>query len=199
MTTPQAGRTKGPLRGGIGAFDAWADAAVERHLRHSRVADRVMYGASALGDHGVLWMILAGAQAVRHRDRAWRRPLLRALIGLALESILVNGPIKWMFRRTRPQPLTPRPRHLRIPRTSSFPSGHASAAFFGAALLRENDSWWPLYYAIAAVVATSRLHVRIHHASDVVGGAVVGTVLGELTRRLVPLDGGAVAERETEE
>ncbi len=150
-----------------------------------------MYGASALGDHGVLWMILAGVQAYRHRDRDWVRPFWRALIGLGLESILVNGPVKWLFRRTRPEPLAPRPMHLRTPRSSSFPSGHASAAFFGAALLREQDRWWPGYYVVAAIVATSRLHVRIHHASDVVGGVVVGTILGEVARRLVPLHNDA--------
>jgi undecaprenyl-diphosphatase len=46
---------------------------------------------------------------------------------------------------------------------------------------------WPLYYAIAVVVAASRVHVRIHHASDVIGGAAIGILLGELTRLLVPV------------
>jgi undecaprenyl-diphosphatase len=177
----------GPLAK-VTAFDDWADDLVGRYLRHRPVVDRVMYGASFLGDHGVLWMILAGGQAIRRRDGSWQRPLLRALLGLAAESIVVNGPIKWMFRRSRPEHEGPRPLHLRTPRTSSFPSGHASAAFFGAALLRDDDSWWPLYYGVAVVVALSRVHVKIHHASDIVGGAVVGAVLGELTRKIVPLE-----------
>jgi undecaprenyl-diphosphatase len=171
----------------VADFDRWIDDGFERVLRHHALADRVFYGASAVGDHGLLWMGLAVAQAVRRGDDDWSRPLLRAMIGLGLESIIVNGPVKWIFRRKRPVPLGPRPRHLRQPRTSSFPSGHASAAFFGAALLREDDSWWPAYYALALVVAASRVHVRIHHASDVVGGIAVGVVLGELARALVPL------------
>ena len=36
---------------------------------------------------------------------------------------------------------------------------------------------------VAAVVATSRAYVRIHHASDVVGGAAVGLALGKLAVR----------------
>jgi undecaprenyl-diphosphatase len=92
-----------------------------------------------------------------------------------------------MFRRTRPIHLDPRPIPLRQPRTSSFPSGHATAAFFGAALLRDDDGLWPLYYGIAVVVAASRVHVKIHHASDVIGGMAMGIVLGELTRHLVPV------------
>jgi undecaprenyl-diphosphatase len=80
-----------------------------------------------------------------------------------------------------------RPLRLRQPLTSSFPSGHATAAFFGAALLRDGDPLWPLYYAVAVIVAASRVHVKIHHASDVIAGAALGAGLGELTRRLVPV------------
>lgn len=176
----------GPLRA-VAHFDRVADGLVARHLRGRRTVDGLMYAASALGDHGVLWMLLAGTQAARLSERDWRRPLLRALIGLGVESAVVNGPVKWMFRRARPEHIGPRPLYLRTPRSSSFPSGHASAAFFGAALLRDDDPIWPLYYLVAVVVATSRVHVRIHHASDVIAGAAVGAALGELARALVPL------------
>ena len=163
--------------------DRWFDT----HLRGRPVADAIMYGASAVGDHGIIWLALAGLQAARRRDRDWKRPLLRATLGLAGESILVNGPVKWMFRRTRPANDVPRPRHLRQPRTSSFPSGHATAAFFGAALLSDDDPLWPLYYALAVVVASSRVHVKIHYASDVVGGILIGAALGEVARKMFPL------------
>lgn len=178
------------------AFDDRVDDAFERLLRNRRAPDMVMYAASALGDHGLLWLLLAGAQAGRRRHATvqgsnWRRPLLRAAAGLGLESALVNGPVKWLFRRSRPVHDGPRPLHLRQPRTSSFPSGHATAAFFAASLLGEDDPWWPLYYALAVVVAASRVHVKIHHASDVVGGAIIGAVLGEVVRRAVPIESRA--------
>ena len=165
------------------AVDRWFD----DHLRGRRVADAVMYSASAVGDHGIIWLAIAGVQAVRRRNADWKRPLTRAVVGLACESALVNGPVKWLFRRSRPTHDQPRPRRLRQPRTSSFPSGHATAAFFGAALLRDDDPLWPLYYAAAVVVAASRVHVKIHHASDVIGGIAIGVTLGELVRRTFPL------------
>lgn len=174
-------------RAGVAEFDRRVDERFERYLRPRSGANRIFYGASAVGDHGLVWMGLAAIQAVRHRHEDWSRPFLRVVVGVAVESIIVNGPIKWIFRRERPVQVGPRPLHLRQPRTSSFPSGHASAAFFGAALLRDGDSWWPGYYVVAALVAASRVHVRIHHASDVVGGVVVGALLGELTRVLVPV------------
>jgi undecaprenyl-diphosphatase len=139
-----------------------------------------------VGDHGIIWLALGLLQASRRRP-GWPRALLRAAAGLGLESVLVNGPVKWIFRRTRPVNQGSRPLALRQPRTSSFPSGHATAAFFGAALLRDDDPLWPLYYAAAIVVAASRVHVRIHHASDVIGGIVLGIALGELTRHLIPV------------
>jgi undecaprenyl-diphosphatase len=45
----------------------------------------------------------------------------------------------------------------------------------------------PLYYGLAAIVATSRVHVKVHHASDVVAGAVIGIAYAEVVRRLWPV------------
>ena len=175
-----------PIPVAVDRFDAVIDGWFETYLRGRPLADRTMYTASAVGDHGLIWLALAVLQAGRRRHD-WQRPLLRAAAGLGIESALVNGPVKWVFRRTRPVQVGPRPLGLRQPRTSSFPSGHATAAFFGAALLRDGDPWWPLYYGIALVVAASRVHVKIHHASDVIGGVALGIALGELTRHLVPV------------
>jgi membrane-associated phospholipid phosphatase len=175
----------------VGRFDRAVDDWFEIHLRTNKVANAVFYGASALGDHGILWILLATTQAARRARQgapvqAWRTTLLRDVGALAVESALVNGPVKWVFRRERPVQEAPRPMRLRQPRTSSFPSGHATAAFFGAALLRDDDPIWPLYYALAVVTASSRVHVRIHHASDVVAGIALGAVLGEVARRVLP-------------
>jgi undecaprenyl-diphosphatase len=175
----------------IAELDAAVDRWFDRNLRDRRAADSVFYTASALGDHSVLWLTLAALQALRRRGGEWKPAFVRAVVGLAGESIFVNGPVKWMFRRSRPLQEVPRPMYLRQPRTSSFPSGHATAAFFAAAVLRDDDPSFPLYYALAAVVATSRIHVRIHHASDVIGGVVIGAVLGELAREVSPLGGTA--------
>ncbi len=77
---------------------------------------------------------------------------------------------------------------IRRPRSSSFPSGHATSGFMAATLLVDGrHRRAPLWYAIATVVAASRVHVRIHHGSDVVAGAAIGVGLGALARRLWPL------------
>jgi membrane-associated phospholipid phosphatase len=174
----------------IDEFDRRVDKMFDR-LRGNRVADRVFYGASAIGDHGMLWILLGAARGVLGD----RRGATRVIVGAGLESIIVNGGIKLLFRRSRPVVDEPRPLPLRIPLTSSFPSGHASSAFFAATLLSDGAARMaPVYFAAASVVAASRVYVKIHHASDVIGGVAVGLLLGRIGRRLYPLE-SPVTER----
>jgi len=173
-----------PTHDVVGRFDDKVDRYFEDHLRGRAPVDVLMYAASAAGEHSLLWLALAGLEGWRY-GRSWK-PVARAAVALGCESALVNGLVKLGFRRVRPERKGPPPLPLRSPRTSSFPSGHASAAFFAAALLRDSPAW-PLYYAVAAVVASSRVHVRAHYASDVVAGAALGAALGELARHVVTM------------
>ena len=150
-------------------------------LRGRPIVDRVMYSVTELADFSVLWHILGVAQGLTRADGFERAVRMSAALGL--ESVLVNAGIKSLFRRVRPVPEFERPHYVRTPKTTSFPSGHASSAFVAAAVLSDGSRAKPLYYALATVVAASRVHVRIHHASDVVGGVVIGVGLGALAKR----------------
>lgn len=168
----------------ITRFDAAADRFFDR-LRGRPKCDRIMYAASELGDHSLIWLIAATTTAVLG-DEAAKRRALRLAVGLGIESALVNGPIKSLFRRERPTSApTERPHRLRNPRTSSFPSGHASAATCAVVLTADRRRPWTTaaIVLVATVVAASRVHVRIHHGSDVVGGVVVGATIGLSIRR----------------
>lgn len=166
-------------------FDMLADRAFGR-LRGSTPVDRTFYAASALGDHGLLWHTIGAVRALSGERQMAEAMRLSAVLGV--ESVLVNIGIKSLFRRTRPIHTAIRPYGLRQPLTSSFPSGHATSAFCAAVLLSKAEPRLrPVWFATAAVVAASRVHVRIHHASDIVAGAAVGWAIGHLACRLVPL------------
>jgi undecaprenyl-diphosphatase len=174
-----------------GAIDAWVDA--RRGHPH---LDRVMYAASELGDFSLIWHLVSTTRALAPDRRVVHAVRVAAILGA--ESALVNGPVKSLFRRHRPPWEQERPLRLRRPRTSSFPSGHASAAMTAAGVLSQNDPLWPLYYALGAVVASSRVYVKIHHPSDVVAGALVGIALARVARRVWPFPDvpGAAGPRE---
>lgn len=177
---PLAGLISGP---GIEAFDSrldgWADT-----MRGNRVADRLFYGLSTVGDHGMVWHAIALARVAGGVDTFVGAVELSSALGI--EAAIVNGPIKMLFRRVRPVPATARPLKLRQPRTSSFPSGHASAGLFAATLVAARSRWsWP-WYLLGGLIGWSRVHVKIHHPSDGVGGALVGWALGRGASRVLP-------------
>ena len=172
------------LRSRVDTFDQRVDTAFDV-LRGHRALDRVFYAASELGDYSLLWIMLGGLRGLRS-ERDWKAAL-RLGGGLAAESFLVNAVIKSCFQRSRPPWEVERPLQVRRPKSSSFPSGHATSAFVGAVLLSEGDPVWPMYYALAVIVASSRIYTKMHHASDVAAGVAVGVALGLAGRRLVPL------------
>ncbi len=186
---PPASPVRGVLPPGlsrrVASFDRAAERLFDQHLRDRTVPDRVAFLASSAGDFSLVWHAAGALSALRgpHHRRAWRR----LAIALAIESLVVNWGIKSLFRRTRPAWDQPRPFRLRQPRTSSFPSGHATSAFMAATLLADRRRSGPAWYALATIVATSRIHVRIHHASDVVAGAATGVGFGRLVRRVWPV------------
>jgi undecaprenyl-diphosphatase len=170
---------------------AGMDAAVDRlaaALRGRAAPDRVLYALSQAGNHSLVWHGINAVDALVggpvHRRRALRRSVV-----LAIEQGVVNGPIKSVFRRDRPGHVEDHPHQLRRPATSSFPSGHASAGACATVLLARDLGAGPAWAGLAAAVAWSRIHVGAHHASDVAGGAVIGTVLALVADRAWPPPG----------
>ncbi|MBA2326759.1 MAG: phosphatase PAP2 family protein [Actinobacteria bacterium] len=177
---PRAGRVLAAVR----ALDDRVDNWVERH-RNPRL-DPFFYRLSSAADHGLLWTALGGLRSARAGDPV---PGLRLGAAMGIESALTNGPIKACFRRIRPphQPDGPLPYGMHRPRTSAFPSGHATSAFTAATLLSQGTNLGPLYFGLAGLVASSRVYTRMHHASDVLAGAALGLAFGQIAKRLLPM------------
>jgi membrane-associated phospholipid phosphatase len=171
----------------VADFDAAVDAWFDR-WRGNPTVDRVMYVASEMGDFSLIWHLMSTARALAPDRKAQDAVRVAAIMGL--ESLLVNGVVKSFVGRHRPPWEEERPHKLRQPRTSSFPSGHASSAATFLGVMAQDDPLWPLYAVAAGVVASSRVYVKIHHASDVVAGAALGAGLAVLARKLWPRSRG---------
>lgn len=164
----------------ITAFDTAADEWLERWRGHP-ILDRVMTAATDAGEFSMIWHVASLIRgAVRHRPDQ----VVALAVGIAAESLIVNQGLKRLVRRARPTVSGDERFEIRTPLTSSFPSGHASAATFAAVTLTGWDGrrWAPLWGSLAATVALSRPYVRIHYVSDIIGGIAVGAVLGWIAR-----------------
>ena len=114
-------------------------------------------------------------------------PTRRAgLVALAVDSTVVNVGFKLAARRRRPDRDTagvPTLRHVPMPDSASFPSGHAAAGFaFANAVGQTLPTAAAPLRLLASVVGYSRVHTGVHYAGDVVTGAVIGATVGELVR-----------------
>ena len=128
------------------------------------------------------WCWPASRVAVRDRHGAerwspWGRP--------ESPRSLVSRAAKAAVERQRPEEQLEA--LVRTPSSSSFPSGHTLAAFCTAFVLPETSTGTVACVSFATAVAASRVHLRAHHATDVLGGAAIGSMLGLGLRPVVRL------------
>ena len=166
----------------MSTLDQAVDAAFEP-LRGRPEIDRAAALVSNLADYGFIWVLLAGLKA-RRRGPDRRRAIV-ALAAAGFSSLLVSRVVKAAVERQRPED------HLdvgvRTPTSSSFPSGHTLAAFCTAFVLGDSQAGTTANVGFATAVAVSRIHLRAHHPTDVIGGAAIGSVLGLGLRPLVDI------------
>jgi undecaprenyl-diphosphatase len=128
-----------------------------RRLTHLGGA-RVMIGSSLL-------LIAVGEQVLG----------LAALFALTTSHLAVQ-----LLKRVvaRPRPCDPNGRPLALidsPDPFSFPSGHAAAACaVTGTIVIAHPLLAPLLLPLAALIAASRVTLRVHHVGDVIAGVVLG-------------------------
>lgn len=145
------------------------------------VLDAVMWFFSAIGYFGGIWAVVAIVLA------AWA-PRLRPIafqigVALLLTQGIVDLGVKPFIARPRPFVTTVTSRvvgHYRPP-TYSFPSGHAALSFAAATVLAFGLPRWKIaWFALATVVAFSRVYIGVHYPLDVTCGALLGVGVGVL-------------------
>jgi len=156
--------------------------------------DRALGSVSRAANHSGLWIGAAAVLAMTGGPRG-RRAAASGIASLGVTSAIVNLGLKPVGRRRRPDRIgaaVPVTRHIVMPASTSFPSGHSASAFAFASGVGASlpVAAMPLR-AVATLVAYSRVHTGVHYPADVVAGSVLGgaiapIVVAALTRHLEP-------------
>lgn len=140
---------------------------------------------SAAADHAKLWLAIAGMLALvpgRSRQAA-----VLGLTSVGLASATANLAAKPALQRRRPDrdsATVPRYRRVRMPASTSLPSGHAASAFAFASAVGDALPLTALpLRLLAATVAYSRVHTGVHYPADAVIGSLIGTVSATAVRQ----------------
>jgi undecaprenyl-diphosphatase len=149
--------------------------------------DRAMARLSRAADYSRLSLTAAAGLALLG-GRPGRRAAVSGLTSVAIAATVVNVAVKPLARRRRPDRLAhevPLARHVPMPSSRSFPSGHSAAAF---AFSGGAGDVFPVVsvplHALAGLVAYSRVHTGVHYPLDALIGSLLGAALSDVTRGL---------------
>ena len=172
-----------PLRE-LGDVDTALYAAIAR--TPTPVLDKSMARLSDAANYSRLSIASAALLALAGGHRG-RRAAAYGLASVTVTATIVNLVVKPLTSRRRPDRMAegvPADRHVRMPVSTSFPSGHSAAAFAfatGAGHVMPVAAI-PLRL-LATAVAYSRVHTGVHYPGDVVAGSLIGVSLAQLTNR----------------
>jgi membrane-associated phospholipid phosphatase len=153
--------------------------------------DEPMRRLSLAANDSRLWLGIAATVALLGGRRG-RRAALRGVVAIGATSAAVNLGAKMLAERVRPDREgwgVPSSRHVPMPTSTSFPSGHSASGFaFAIAVGRELPVLaLPLDF-LAGAVAYSRVHTGVHFPGDAAVGSIIGAVCGQISVSL--LDAG---------
>lgn len=130
------------------------------------------------------FVVLAGFEATSLLDDDDVRVHAVVVDGLSsslIASGIITPVLKYSIGRVRPNSTDQTYRFKPFSGNQSFPSGHATQAFAVASVIAADyPEWWVqvVSYGAAGVVGLARIEQNAHFMSDVVAGAIIGTVVG---------------------
>jgi decaprenylphosphoryl-5-phosphoribose phosphatase len=138
---------------------------------HTPRAERAVARFSRIGEHGAVWLVIgaAGGALDSPRRAGWARAT-----GVVAGTFALNTTVKLIVRRPRPD-LPGLPALTSTPTRLSFPSAHSSTSFAGACVYTRLGLPASPLYALAALLAASRLYLGVHYPSDILAGIALGT------------------------
>lgn len=142
----------------------------------SKILDNFMIVFTTIGNMGVIWIIYAVFLAF---DKVRRKYVFIMIIALILCLLLGNLFMKNFFCRQRPFISYPGKELLiPAPKDFSFPSSHAMSSFCASTIIYKSGiKTGGLSILLACLISFSRLYLYVHYPSDVLVGALIGTII----------------------
>ena len=166
---------------------AFGDLRAVDHAVYSAVAatptpslDVPLRRLSTAANYSRIWFAIAAVLALVG-GRTGRRAALAGVASIGATA-LTNTGLKSMGRRRpdREEHGVPDERRVRMPTSTSFPSGHSAAGFaFANSVSTEVPGLALPLRVVALAVAYSRVHTGVHYPSDAIAGGIVGGVVGQ--------------------
>ncbi|SEW32002.1 undecaprenyl-diphosphatase [Ruminococcaceae bacterium KH2T8] len=149
---------------------------------YSPMMDKIMVTITSTGNLGLIWIFTAIIllMSSKHNDERSRIGY-GILIALLLSIMIGNILIKNIAKRSRPFFHKNYKLLIKQPWDYSFPSGHTLASFAAATVFfYMNPDVGAIALIYAALIALSRLYLRVHFFTDVFFSMILGTGLGML-------------------
>jgi len=186
----------------------FADQSVKDFFQENRSASLDKFSRNFLEPFGGNYSLLVMSGFMAHGLLAKNsKSVSTALISLEsflLASVVVRIP-KTLVGRDRPDVANDQFQFKGPFHGNSFPSGHTTAVFSVASVIAtqyRDTKWVPFVaYSVASMVGLSRIYDNKHWLSDVVAGAAIGTLVGNLVSNrksesrltLVPFRSGSIS------
>jgi len=137
--------------------------------------DKVMPYITYLGNSGLIWIVVS---VIMICIKKYRKTGILCLSALLLTTLLGEGIIKHLVQRQRPyNHIDSLNLLISEPITYSFPSGHTASSFAAATVLScRMPKLTPWVFSFAVLIAFSRLYLMVHYPTDVLAGALLGTL-----------------------
>lgn len=147
------------------------------------IFDVLMPFISSLGNAGLIWISMA---VILMLQKKYRRVGIMCLIALLLGTITGEVILKHAIGRARPFMTLPDIKLLiEMPTTYSFPSGHTTSSFAAAAVLSRSFKRYRIpLFALAGLIAFSRMYLLVHYPSDIFAGIILGLICARIAMEI---------------
>ena len=157
---------------------------INANLHGSNIINQIVKYITYLGDAGICWIALGLLLLCFPKTRKGGFIVVVGYCSVVAGNHFI---LKNIFNRPRPFTVAEElvtfieSIVMELPDSSSFPSGHTFTSFCSAIILtlvfKKKGAW---SYIPATLISLSRIFLCVHYVTDVLAGAILGTICGIL-------------------